>query len=143
MNPPRALLLAVAASLLTTSCGSDGDGGASKSARAEPHAGPGLRVERSEGPRGTELVVYVEDGADNVLETTRGRRSVTLRCFGSDGRLLVRDRKPWPFTDTDEGLVEAHIHQRTPRSLASRVSRCELGGTRGPLRGEVTTDGFR
>lgn len=141
MSAPTSVLLAVGAALSIASCGSNGDGAASK--RDDRDAGPGLRVERGEGPQGSELIVYVADGADNVPETARGRRSVSLRCFNSDGRILVRERQPWPFTDTDDGLVEAHVHQRVPRRLANRISRCELGGTRGPLRGAVTSAGFR
>jgi hypothetical protein len=87
--------------------------------------------------------VYVVDEAANVPGTAGGRRKVTLRCFDKARRTIVSKPHPWPFTDTDNGLTDAHVHQKVPRAQATQVGRCELEGTRGPLRGEVTSTGFR
>ncbi len=138
-----AALLAVGAALPIAACGSDSDDpGAEAKTATEAGAGQLLRVEATEGPKGTELIVYVLDQAVNTTETARGRKKVTLRCLDKAGRVLVRESQPWPFTDTDNGLTDAHVHQRVTRAKATQVSRCELVGTRGPLAAEVTSTGF-
>ena len=105
---------------------------------ASGDSGGDLRVELAGT---TDLVVYVEK-ADNEPGTAKGRRVVTLECVDRKGGVLVRGHHPWPFTDTDNGVTDAHVHQPLARSRASEVSRCELGGTRGPLRGELSGTGF-
>ena len=136
-------VLAVGAALLTSSCGSDDDAGAGGETAGEAEADAPLRVEATEGPRGTELIVYVVDEAANAAGTAGGSRKVSLRCFDKAGGLIVSEPHPWPFTDTDNGLTDAHVHQRVSRAKASQVSRCELGGTRGPLSGEVISTGIQ
>ena len=108
--------------------------------RADP--GTSLRAERFEGRRGPEVVVYVVKPLENVPATARGAKRVEVRCFDDARRVLVRGRHPWPFTDTDDGTLPAHVHQRAPRASVERVRRCELAGTRGPLRGPVTQSSF-
>lgn len=145
MIRPRgvAASLAIAAALLASSCGSDDEPGARERKPAtKAEAERPLRVEAAEGPRGTELIVYVVDGAVNVPRTAGGKRTVTLRCFDQARRVVVAKRHRWPFTDTDQGLVPAHVHQRVARTKAAEVSRCELGGTRGPLSGPLAAGGF-
>ena len=136
--------LTVGVALLVSACGSgDEDAGAGRKTTPAVKADAALRVEAAEGPGGTELVAYVEDGAANTPAIAGGKRKVTLRCFDKARRVLVSKPHPWPFTDTDNGLVQAHVHQPVPRTKASQVSRCELDGTRGPLSGELTGSGFR
>ena len=138
-----AALLAVGAALPIAACGSQGDDpGAEAKTATEAKADPLLRVDATEGPKGTELIVYVLDPAVNTTETAQGKRKVTLRCLDKGRKVLVKERQPWPFTDTDNGLTDAHVHQRVPRAKATQVSRCELEGTRGPLAAEVTSTGF-
>ena len=136
-------VLAVGAALVTGSCGSgDDDAGAGGKTTTETEADAPLRVEATQGPRGTELIVYVVDEGANSARSAGGRRKVRLRCFDKARALIVSKPHRWPFTDTDNGLTDAHVHQRVSRAKASQVSRCELGGTRGPLSGEVTSTGF-
>lgn len=123
-------VLAACMVVATISCRSDG--------KADAGAAPGLRVERYDGPRGPELIVYVARPADNVAATAGGARRVRLRCLDSRRRTVVTQSHPWPFTDTDDGLLEPHVHQRIPRSRARRATSCELLGTRKPLTGRVS-----
>ncbi len=137
-------VLAVGAALVASSCGGSEDGaGAGGDTTTDTGADSPLRVEATEGPRGTEIIVYVVDEQANTARTAAGRRKVELRCFDKDRGLIVGKPHRWPFTDTDNGLTDAHVHQRVSRAKASQVSRCELGGTRGPLSGEVTSAGFQ
>ena len=136
-------VLAVGAALLTSSCGGADDEGAGADTTRDTEADSPLRVEATEGPRGTELIVYVIGADANTARAAGGRRKVELRCFDKGRALVVRKAHRWPFTDTDNGLTDAHVHQRVSRAKASQVSRCELGGTRGPLSGEVTSTGFQ
>jgi len=80
-------------------------------------------------PAGVEFIVYVEDPADNRLELTGGRSSVRLECLDAEGRTLLSARHPWPFTDTDNGIVDAHVHQPAPSDRIRQVDRCRLAGT--------------
>lgn len=138
-----AAVLAAAAAVLLGSCGSD-DGGAEGGGEGNTSAtaDPPLRVEAAEGPRGTEVIVYINDAALNKRATAGGKAKVNLRCFDKGRTVIVEKPHPWPFTDTDNGLTDAHVHQRVARTKAGQVSGCELGGTRGPLRGELVGSGF-
>ena len=132
-----------AAALLVAACGSgDEETADSGGATTTTEADAPLRVEAAEGPRGTELVVYVIDEAANTPRSAGGRRKIELRCFDKARAILVREPHRWPFTDTDHGLTDPHVHQRIPRTKATQVTRCELEGTRGPLSGELTSTGF-
>ena len=135
--------LAACTAALIGSCGSDDDGGGGGGeGKTSAEADPPLRVEAAEGPRGSELIVYVTDAAANRRSTAGGKAKVDLRCFDSSRRVVVSKPHPWPFTDTDGGLTEAHVHQPVARTKAEQVTRCELGGTRGPLRGKLTGSRF-
>ena len=138
-----AAVLAVGAALPMSSCGSGDEGsGAGGETGTAAEAEPPLRVEAAEGPRGTELIVYVVDEAANKPGTAGGKTKVNLRCFDKARRVIVSKPHPWPFTDTDDGLTDAHVHQRVSRAKATQVSRCELEGTRGPLSAELTGTTF-
>jgi hypothetical protein len=98
----------------------------------------GLRVEREVLPGGGDgITVYVEDPAVNVADTARGRSSVELVCLDGSGKEVVRATQPWPFTDTDQGAFEPHVHQTMRPDDADRVVRCRLDGTKGPLQGRL------
>ena len=136
-------MLAVGTAVLMSACGSDDDGvgkGPEGKTSAEPD--PPLRVEAAEGPRGTELTVYINDEAVNKRSSAGGNAKVNLRCFDKARRVIVEKPHPWPFTDTDNGMTDAHVHQRVARTKAGQVKGCELEGTGGPLSGELTGTGF-
>ena len=92
---------------------------------------------------GSELIVYVAQPKANVPGSAGNRKSVLLECLDGSGAVRIRARHPWPFTDTDDGLVEAHVHQPVPQADGTRLERCRLNGTRGPLSGQVTGPGVR
>jgi hypothetical protein len=87
----------------------------------------GLRVQREALPGGGEgITVYVDDPGANVIATTRGRPRVQLVCLDSRGEVVVRATHPWPFTDTDAGAFDPHVHQTMSPEDADRVARCRL-----------------
>jgi hypothetical protein len=98
----------------------------------------GLRVAREALPDGGQgITVYVEDPGENVAATAGGRANVVLVCLDSRDRELLRVRHPWPFTDTDQGVFDPHIHQPMRPEQADRLVRCRLDGTEGPLQGRL------
>jgi hypothetical protein len=98
----------------------------------------GLRVAREALPGGSRgITVYVDDPGANVSATARNRPNVELVCFDSRGGEVVRATHPWPFTDTDQGDFDPHVHQTMRRQDADRVVRCRLNGTEGPLQGRL------
>ena len=93
----------------------------------------GLRVEPSrEAP---EIQVFVEDPELNALETTGGAKEVLIECFDRSDSVLLRTREPWPFTDTDNGLFDPHVHVFVEPALMRRIARCRLADTDPPLEG--------
>ncbi|HEX2233386.1 MAG TPA: hypothetical protein VHG69_08485 [Thermoleophilaceae bacterium] len=98
----------------------------------------GLRVARESLPGGSPgITVYVEDPGVNVASTAGGRPNVELVCLDARGRELVRATHPWPFTDTDQGVFDPHVHQSMRPEDADRIVRCRLEGTEGPLQGRL------
>jgi hypothetical protein len=98
----------------------------------------GLRVERAPGPTGVPgITVYVEDPGVNEAGTTDGAGTVTLECFDSDGRVAWRSRETWPFTDTDGGIFDPHVHVAVEPAELARIVRCRLKGTDPPLAGRA------
>jgi hypothetical protein len=99
--------------------------------------GTGLRIERSTVPGTTtpQIVVYVDDPGANVRRTAGGRPTVQLECLDRDDRTVLRGTYPWPFTNTDQGIFEPHIHQNVTARQSKRIVRCRLNGTEGPLAG--------
>ena len=91
---------------------------------------------RAEVASPTDLIVYVTDDA-NAPGTADGKRVVTLECFDRKGAVVVRGHHPWPFTDTDDGTVDAHVHQAVPVDRMGNLKRCRLRETQGPLEGQV------
>jgi hypothetical protein len=95
----------------------------------------GLRVERTPAPPG--LTVYVEDPKVNALETTGGEERVEIECVDENGTVVFSKRKPWPFSDTDGGIFDPHVHITiSSAAVVDRISRCRLAGTDPPLAGE-------
>lgn len=136
-----ALLAPLAAGLVVTGCGSSGS--SSPDEQSSPRAALHVEIAVAPGGEGTELIVEVAEPDRNVPESAGNRTSVVLECVDESGAVRVRGRHPWPFTDTDEGLVAAHVHQPVPPAEVSRIKRCRLQGTRGPLSGRVTGPGVR
>jgi hypothetical protein len=101
-----------------------------------------LRVERFPAATGLELIVYVE-AADNQSDVAGGRSKVRVECADGDGRVLVRGSHRWPFTDTDRGTTDAHIHQPVPANAVDEVDRCRLSDTDPLLQGRVTEASIR
>ena len=93
----------------------------------------GLRAELSSP---TNLVVYVE-AEDNVPGIADGKPAVTLECRDEKGVVVVRGHHAWPFSDTDDGTLDPHVHQTVRPGRSGDLDRCRLVGTRGPLEGQV------
>ena len=91
---------------------------------------------RAEVASPTDLIVYVTDEA-NEPGKADGKRAVTLECVDRKGAVVVRGHHPWPFTDTDGGTLDPHVHQTVRPERSGRLERCRLRETRGPLEGQV------
>jgi len=122
-----AVLLAVSIPLVVIAAAGGGSGGES--------AGSGLRIEPS--PQGLPLlVIYLEDADVNQLETNHGRRTVMIECTDGGGDVIFTERKAWPFSDTDGGMYNPHVHLVVrPSAAIQRIVRCRLSGTDPPLEG--------
>jgi hypothetical protein len=120
------VLLAVAAPLVLVALLTGGDDAPAT----------GLRIERAAAQDSAiaQIVVYVDDPAANVPESADGP-NVELQCLDRDGRIVVRAVHPWPFSDTDQGTLDPHIHQNVNAREAPRIVRCRLNGTDGPFQG--------
>jgi hypothetical protein len=118
-----AVLLAISIPLIVIAVAGGGSGD-------EPS---GLRVERSQGA--SEVTIYVEDPAVNDPETNAGRDVVRIECLDEGGAVVFRARESWPFTDTDGGTLDPHIHLFIPPDALTQVERCRLRGTDPPLEG--------
>jgi hypothetical protein len=94
----------------------------------------GLRVERS--PAIPELIVYLDPDA-NTANRAGGRPSVLLECLDEAGGVVARSDQPFPFTDTDEGTVDPHVHMRVNPARIGEVVRCRVRPADPPLEGPV------
>jgi hypothetical protein len=97
--------------------------------------GAGLRVEPSfQGL--PSVVIYLEDAEVNKPETNHGRRRVTVECLDEAGEVVFSGRRRWPFSDTDGGIYNPHVHMVVdPAAVIERIVRCRLKGTDPPLEG--------
>lgn len=95
----------------------------------------GLQVERTPGV--PEVIVYVEDPEVNRTDTAGGAVRVTLECLDRDGEVVWSSREPWPFTDTDRGTLDPHVHLAMAATVVDRVARCRLNDTDPPLEGRL------
>jgi hypothetical protein len=95
---------------------------------SDDSAGRGLRVEPSTSGS-PEVVIYLEDVALNRPETTGGAEQVPIACTDADGAVVFRATQRWPFSDTDGGEFEPHVHVSVDQAVLGRISRCQLAGT--------------
>jgi hypothetical protein len=119
-----AVLLAISVPLVVIAVA----GGGSDDGEAE-----GLRVERSAGI--PEVVIYLQDPEVNQPETNGGRTRVGVECLDSGGAVVFRGAERWPFSDTDGGKFDPHVHVSIEPAVIDRVARCRLTGTDPPLAG--------
>lgn len=94
---------------------------------------PGLRVERAQGI--PEVVIYLEDPGVNDPATNQGRTRVRVQCLDRGGTVIFRGAERWPFSDTDGGRFDPHVHVLVGPELVDRIARCRLIGTDPPLAG--------
>ena len=94
---------------------------------------PGLRVETTRGV--PEVVVYLEDPAVNEPETNRDRQLVGIECLDEGGKVVFRGQESWPFSDTDGGVFDPHVHVFVKPEVLSEIERCRLRGTDPKLEG--------
>jgi hypothetical protein len=120
-----AVLLAISVPLIVIAAaggGSDDDGG------------DGIRVEPSN--RGLpEVVVYLEDPDVNTLATTDGGKRVAIECTDRAGAVIFTGTERWPFSDTDGGVFDPHVHMAVDPAVLGSVNRCKLKGTDPELEG--------
>ena len=96
--------------------------------------GGGLRIEPS--PQDTpDVVIYLEDPEVNTLGTNHGRRSVTIECMDDGGAVVFRGSERWPFSDTDGGRFDPHVHVFMEAAQLEQIARCRLKGTEPALEG--------
>lgn len=94
-----------------------------------------IKVERA--PGFPEIVVYVEDPELNTAETAGGRARVTVECVNTAGAVIYSQAYPWPFTETDDGLLDPHEHLEVDPGQVDSVSLCRLKGTTPRLEGRL------
>jgi hypothetical protein len=88
----------------------------------------GIRVEPSN--RGLpEIVIYLEDPDVNTPATTGGARRVAIECTDRAGGVVFTGTERWPFTDTDGGVFDPHVHVAVDHALLGSIARCRLKGT--------------
>jgi hypothetical protein len=99
----------------------------------------GLRIERSAvaNTPNVDLRVFVTDAGANVQATTGGKPNVRVECLDARDAVVVATTHPWPFTDTDDGQADPHVHQRSTSQDVDRVAGCRLAGTDPKLEGRV------
>jgi hypothetical protein len=119
-----AVLLAISVPLVVIAVAGGGSGG------DEP---AGLRVERSKGV--PEVVIYLEDPAVNEPDTNHGKRRVAIECLDAGGTVVFRGEERWPFSDTDGGVFDPHVHVSVEPAALEKVARCRLRDTDPPLEG--------
>ena len=124
-----AVLLAVSVPLIVIAAAGGGSGETS---------GTGLRIEPSR--QGLPfLVIYLEDADVNRLETNHGRRLVAIECLDDGGEVVVTQSKAWPFSDTDGGQYNPHVHMVVrPAATIQQIARCRLRGTDPPREGRTS-----
>jgi hypothetical protein len=94
----------------------------------------GLRVEASN--RGlSEVVIYLEDPEVNEPGTNRDRARVRVECLDREGMVVFRGQERWPFSDTDGGMFDPHVHVSVEPDVLPEISRCRLPDTDPSLEG--------
>jgi hypothetical protein len=126
-----AVLVAVFAGLIVIATAGGGSDGGGSDDRSVPD---GLRLEATSGGA-PELVVYVEDPKVNRPATTGGATSVVVECIDNEDTVVFTSRQPWPFTGTDAGTLDPHVHMPVDASVLGSIVRCSLNGTDPVLEG--------
>jgi hypothetical protein len=121
-----AVLLAISVPLVVIAAG----GGGSEDTAEDG----GLRVEPSKQGL-PEVVLYLEDAAVNTPETTGGANEVRIACTDRGGAVVFRGAERWPFSDTDGGEFDPHVHVAVDPAVLGKISRCSLVGTDPPVEG--------
>ncbi len=120
-----AVLLAISVPLIVIAAA----GGGSEDAGRD-----GIRVEPSN--RGLpEIVIYLEDPDVNRLATTDGATRVAIECTDQAGAVVFTGTERWPFSDTDGGVFDPHVHVPVDPSLLGSIHHCSLKGTDPELEG--------
>ena len=120
-----AVLLAISVPLVVIAAAGGG---------SEDDGGDGIRVEAS--TRGLpEIVIYLGDPDVNRLATTDGAKRVAIECRDEAGAVVFTGTERWPFSDTDGGVLDPHVHVPLDPSLLGSISRCRLKGTDPELEG--------
>ena len=101
-----------------------------------------LRVELYPGVAGMEFVIYVSD-KHNRPEVADNRSTVRVECVDASGAVLAKSLRGWPFTDTDNGTTEAHVHQPIAAEKIEKVARCRLVDTDPALQGPISEASIR
>jgi hypothetical protein len=125
-----ALVMLLAVSVPLTIVAVVGSGGGD-----EEEGEAGIRIERS--PNMPEMVVFMTPEG-NTPERTGGRKSVTVECLDTAGRVLSRQDETWPFTDTDRGTLDPHVHVPVNPARINDVARCRVLPADPPLEGPVS-----
>ena len=107
----------------------------------EPESAP-LRVELLPGVAGLEFVIFVSD-KNNRPEVADNRSTVRVECVDASGVVLAKSIRRWPFTDTDNGTTEAHVHQPIAADKIDQVARCRLVDTDPALQGPISEASIR
>jgi hypothetical protein len=114
-----AVLLAISVPLIVIAAAGGG---------SEDDGGDGIRVEPS--TRGLpEIVIYLEDPDVNRLATADGAKRVAIECTDEAGAVVFTGTERWPFTDTDGGVFDPHVHVAVDHALLGSIARCRLKGT--------------
>ena len=121
-----AVLLAVSVPLVVIAAAGGG---------SDKKDGTGLRIEPS--AQGSPfLVIYLEDADVNEPATNHGKRLVAIDCLDDGDKVVFSGEKPWPFSDTDGGMYNPHVHMVVrPAAALEQIVRCRLRGTDPPLEG--------
>jgi hypothetical protein len=121
-----AVLLAVSIPLVVIAAAGGG---------SDESAGTGLRIEPS-AQGAPFLVIYLEDADVNEPATNHGKRLVAIECVDDSDKVVFSGEKRWPFSDTDGGMYNPHVHMVVrPAAAIEQIVRCRLRGTDPPLEG--------
>jgi hypothetical protein len=119
-----AVLLAISVPLVVIAVAGGGSGD------DEP---AGLRVERAKGT--PEIVIYLEDPELNEPGTNRGRPRVGIECLDAERTVVFSGRERWPFSDTDGGVFDPHVHVSVDPAVLDTIASCRLRDTDPALEG--------
>lgn len=81
------------------------------------------------------MILYLEDRRVNEPETTGGAKQVAVECMDRAGAVVFSGRERWPFSDTDGGVFDPHVHVFVVPAVLGKIARCRLKGTNPPLEG--------